>query len=128
MTIFRQREETIVWGHRFRWTAEHPRESDIRHMLFSFDTLGSDALDRLDAISPPPSSHWKCPHESGKGHRDLYALLEEHAQSDDVLRKLWREVTSVPEWVDWEQIERGQRLVYQYNGQILLGVRGKHTF
>ncbi len=54
--------------------------------------------------------------------RDLYALLKEHASSDEVLGKLWNQVSTVPDWVDWDQIARGQRVVYQYHGQMLSGV------
>lgn len=115
-------KEDTVWGHTFTWTDAHPSESDISHLLYSYDELATTALDRLDEIAPPASKVWRCPGAEGPGQRDLYSLLEEHADKDPVLSKLWEEITTVPEWVDWEQIARGQRLLYQYNGQILLGV------
>lgn len=112
----------VVWGYKFNWTADHKTESEIANLRYSYDKLATDALDRLDDISPPKSKSWKCPHGSGEGQRDLYALVQEHATSDELLGKLWNEISTVPEWVDWEQIERGQRIVDQFNGQILLGV------
>lgn len=54
--------------------------------------------------------------------RDLYALLERHSESDQTVGKLWKQVTEVPDWVDWEQIRRGQKFVYQYHAQIQLCV------
>jgi hypothetical protein len=111
-----------IWGHRFRWTAQHQPASDLHCLLYSYDKLANDALDRIDEISPPETKGWKCPHGSGPGQRDLYAILQEHADSDEVLGKLWREVTTVPEWVEWEQIKRGQQVVYQFSSPILLGV------
>ncbi|KAF4979408.1 hypothetical protein FZEAL_4385 [Fusarium zealandicum] len=115
----------LVWGHRFNWTTKHQTAPEIAHLLYSYDKLATDALDRLDDISPPTSKGWKCPHGAGDGQRDLYQLLQEHSGSDEVLGQLWNEASTVPDWVDWEQIERGQRVVYQYNGQILLGLMYK---
>ncbi|KAH8714354.1 hypothetical protein BGZ61DRAFT_530986 [Ilyonectria robusta] len=119
-TVFN--DARLVWGHKFNWTSDHKTESEIANLRYSYDKLATDALDRLDDISPPKSKSWKCPHGSGEGQRDLYALVQEHATSDELLGKLWDEISTVPEWVDWEQIERGQRVVDQFNGQILLGL------
>lgn len=115
----------IAWGYKFKWTSNHLTEDQLSHLLYSYDKLADEALDRIDEISPPKSKSWKCEHGSGEGQRDIYALLKEHADSDEVLGQLWREVSTIPEWVDWDQIHRGQRLVYQFSGQILLGV--SHT-
>lgn|SRR5687767_7100089 len=115
-------DEDIVYGHKFKWTSIHPSEADISHLLYSYDELATTALDRLDEIAPPETKGWRCPHAEGPGQRDLYALLQKHAAEDPVLEKLWEEVTAVPDWVDWEQIARGQRLLYKYSGQVLFGV------
>ncbi|GKU01778.1 latex clearing protein [Fusarium langsethiae] len=111
-----------VWGHRFNWTHNHQTGPEINHLLYSHDKLATDALDRLDYFSPPSSKGWKCPHGSGPGQRDLYELLKKHASSDEILGQLWKEASTVPEWVDWEQIERGQQVVYQFSGQVLFGL------
>jgi hypothetical protein len=34
--------------------------------------------------------------------RDLYVLLRGNANKDPVLEKLWTQVNTVPEWVNWE--------------------------
>ncbi|KAM0349721.1 hypothetical protein ACHAPU_003550 [Fusarium lateritium] len=111
-----------VWGHKFNWTPDHKTAPEIAHLLYSYDKLATDALDRLDYFSPPTSKGWKCPHASGPGQRDLYELLKNHADSDEILGKLWNEASTVPEWVDWEQIQRGQQVVYQFSGQIMFGL------
>jgi hypothetical protein len=112
-------DERILWGHKFTWTPEHSSMAELRPLLYSYDKLATDALDVLDEISPPPTTPATgCP----MSQRDLYALVEEHAEVDETLGKLWREVTTVPDWVDWEQLARGQAIVHQYSGQILLGV------
>jgi hypothetical protein len=54
--------------------------------------------------------------------RDLYGILKEHRESDDLLRQFWNEVTTVPPWGDWEQIQRGQDVFYRYGGACLTGL------
>jgi hypothetical protein len=54
--------------------------------------------------------------------RDLYALLKEHHSSNPKLDQLWREVNTIPEWVDWDQIARGQDVFYRYGGPALTGL------
>ncbi|KAF4123694.1 hypothetical protein GMORB2_6395 [Geosmithia morbida] len=120
-------------GHEFTWTDQHPRIQDIRRLLYTYDTLGSEAMAKIDAISPLPShsgppdpssahnsssSSSKCPFST----RDPYAILEKGAHSDPVLHRLWNEVNTPPDWVDWDQISRGQRVVYRYHGQMMLGL------
>ena len=54
--------------------------------------------------------------------RDLYLLLRDNASTDKVLGALWKEVNTVPEWVDWAQISRGQEVFYRYGGPALTGL------
>lgn len=54
--------------------------------------------------------------------RDLYALLKEHHSSNPKLDQLWEEVNTIPEWVDWDQIARGQDVFYRYGGPALTGL------
>ena len=54
--------------------------------------------------------------------RDLYALLRDNADKDPKLKQLWDEVNTVPEWVDWEQIRRGQDVFYRYGGANFTGL------
>lgn len=62
-----------------------------------------------EATAPPPV-------------RDLYAIFEAHHSSDPILSKLWTEVHTVPDWVDWPQIARGQDVFYRYGGAALTGL------
>jgi hypothetical protein len=39
----------------------------------------------------------------GQGIAGIY-----HAEEDPKLNELWTEINTVPEWVDWDQIQRGQ--------------------
>jgi hypothetical protein len=106
----------------------------------SYDVLGEECLDRLNAISPPPkgtlprnkSLQTESSQTIGTSDekkeappvppRDLYALLVEHHASDPKLGQLWHQINTVPEWVDWAQIERGQDVFYRYGGPALTGL------
>ncbi len=123
-----------AWGYEFDWTPEHFAPEQLHPLKFSYDTLGEECLDRLNAISPPQRS--ALPRRSGKyseekqqkeeqqgeldssapPKRDLYVLLKENADTDEKLGQLWEEVNTIPEWVDWDQIDRGQQIFYRYGG------------
>lgn len=54
--------------------------------------------------------------------RDLYVILQDHKDSDELLQRFWNEVTTVPAWVDWEQIRRGQDVFYRYGAANFTGL------
>lgn len=126
------------WGYIYEWTPEHQTKEQLRPLTFSYDVLGAECLDRLDAISPPRKSK-PAPKASvdndtaekpsqgdgGKGgspRRDLYALLEQHHASDPKLDELWTQIHTVPSWVDWDQIKRGQDVFYRYGGPSIVSL------
>ena len=125
-----------VWNYDFEWTDDHIGVDAKQPMKFSYDKLGEQALERLDIISPPPStssarqaiqnaeaSKKVDPGQSTQPtKRDLYALLRDNAGNDKILASLWEQVNHVPEWVDWEQIERGQKVFYRYAVGALTGL------
>jgi hypothetical protein len=98
-------------------------------MIYTYDELATRCLDRLDnpaclpreANTDPgsPGATETCPRG---GSRDLYELLRERATEDATLRDLWDHVNAVPDWVDWDQIERGQKVFYRYAGPCIVGL------
>lgn len=129
-------EPRTVWGHTFKWTPEHQTKDQMRPLVFNYDVLGSECLDRLDELSPPSRDR---PEEiqgdkpdkatqdgtdkpPARPRRDLYALLEEHHAADPKLSELWTEIHTVPSWVDWDQIQRGQDVFYRYGGPIIVSL------
>lgn len=102
--------------------------------MFSYDKLGDAAYERLNAISssqrPRFESGVQEPALDGNGvspanpapRTDLYALLRDNADNDEVLGTLWTQANAVPNWVDWEQIQRGQEVFYRYGGAALTGL------
>lgn len=63
--------------------------------------------------------------ERGKRKKkDLYALLKENHDKNETLGSLWGEVNRIPEWVNWEEVKRGQDVFYRYAGVALTSVGG----
>lgn len=131
------------YGYTFEWTDEHLSEEKCKPLRYSYDELADKALARLDKISPPapstsPQDTIPPPEPSEKEaqalhgattgaaksrpKRDLFALLRDNATADPVLSELWTQVTTVPDWVDWAQLARGQDVFYRYAGPNLTGL------
>lgn len=122
------------WGYTFQWTVQHLSDEERHRLKFTYDTLADECLDRLDKISPPPSAGLPRNTERnipiGKEgaaspsppKRDLYLLLRQHAAEDQKLGQLWEELHTIPPWVDWQQIERGQEVFYRYGSAALTGL------
>ncbi|KAI9753812.1 MAG: hypothetical protein M4579_004993 [Chaenotheca gracillima] len=124
------------WGYTFQWTPEHCTAEALHPLKYTYDKLAEDCLERIDTISPPEDaslprnqSREHKSSEADKGEtrdpapkRDLYALLRDHAEGDELLSKLWSDINRIPEWVDWDQIQRGQDVFYRYGGPALTGL------
>ncbi|PWY92172.1 hypothetical protein BO70DRAFT_424917 [Aspergillus heteromorphus CBS 117.55] len=109
------------WDYTFEWTDLHQTGEQLRPMMFTYDKLADECLERLEALAPPTNVS-----DAQKGHpdpkapkRDLFALLKAHAHDDPKLGELWAQVNTVPQWVDWQQIKRGQEVFFRYGLPIL---------
>lgn len=110
-------------------------------LKYTYDVLGEQVLDRLNEISPPHrkelprnNSQFSTNAKSDGATqnpekeppkdppRDLYVLLQDNIEKDELLQRFWKEVTTVPEWVDWAQIQRGQDVFYRYGGACFTGL------
>ena len=86
-------------------------------MIHTYDHLADECVEILNGISAGTGSEQ--PFE-----KDLYGLLKAHADEHPKLKRLWNEVNTVPEWVDWEQIQRAQDVFFRYGLPILNVVSG----
>lgn len=114
-----------AWDYEFDWTEEHLTPEQLRPLMFSYDVLATESVDRFDELVPSlplrvqrtkSSRPAECPHS------DFYGILKEHTSSDPTLQRLWDEVNTVPPWVDWAQIERGQKVFYRYAGPSIVSL------
>jgi hypothetical protein len=113
--------EVIQLGHhRFTWTEDHIDEATLQNLQSEYDILGNSTLERLQDI------------QLKTGQKDLFVTLRDNHSSDEILAAFWTETHTVPEWVDWAQIERGQRFFYKHMaanfvGFALQGFMGENT-
>lgn len=118
------------WGYRFEMTPEHWNQQQMDSMKHSFDELGESSYIKLDALkgswsSRVPRTGPKMPASNDKGkweEQDLVTILKKNHVTDPVLRKLWDEIQTVPPWVSWAQVGRGQDVFYRYGGPALTGL------
>jgi hypothetical protein len=137
---FRRSDENTrtCWGYTFQLTPDHLTPAQSHPLKYTYDTLAEECLDVLNELVPPPPATTKSTRSDGnievpsqepkdktpvvKPNRDLYLLLRDNAEKDEKLHQLWTEVNTIPEWVDWDQIARGQDVFYRYGGATLTGL------
>ncbi|KAK2616455.1 hypothetical protein QQS21_000697 [Conoideocrella luteorostrata] len=74
------------WDYSFEWTNEHISSSELECWIWNDGVL----------------------------KRDSYALLQENYESHPKLAELWKQVNTIPNWVNWAQIQRGQEIYWRY--------------
>ncbi|KAI0518416.1 hypothetical protein F5B22DRAFT_599079 [Xylaria bambusicola] len=114
------------WGVRFKWSSKHLTPKQLKPLTYSYDKIATDAVDRLheiaslpDTKTPPPDEETEETAKTNGGKKprwDMYGLMKEYASNDETIGRLWNEVHTIPEWVDWDQIERGQKIFWRYGG------------
>ena len=117
LDLFQWRDKKIhtCWGYSFHLTKDHLNINQMNQMKTSYDVLGDEALKRLKLLLPSNVTN------SVPSH-DLVSTLRDNVNNDSVLNQLWEEVSSVPSWVCWDQISRGQDCFYRYGGPALTGL------
>ncbi|KAJ9381847.1 hypothetical protein DTO063F5_5974 [Paecilomyces variotii] len=105
------------WDHSFRWTELHRSSEELRPLTVSWDKLADECIDIINGMPSGPSDTSKNPCK-----RDIYALLSANVDKNAKLKEFWTEINTVPEWVDWEQIKRGQDVFYRYAIPIIIAL------
>lgn len=121
--LLRPRDENTraKWGYQFQWTENHLTAGQTNPLRFSYDRLGENALERLRLIQNSIAATSDQNAKALKPRLDLYHILQENYNNDKILEQLWKEVNTVPDWVDWEQLARGQEVFYRYAGPGMTG-------
>jgi hypothetical protein len=103
----------------------------MKPLLHKYDETGAHAYDRALEIFNDEQSRLK--KEGGvmtgpPAKPDIYQIVKDNAADDPLLGKLWEHVNTVPTWVDWEQIERGQKVFWRYAMANLIGLGYQSLF
>ncbi|KAG0214789.1 hypothetical protein BGX28_001424 [Mortierella sp. GBA30] len=94
----------VYWDYDIMWTENHLPASRLEPLRSLGDTLADDAMEALHINA---------------GEDALQALLAytarpEHEQSSPAPRELLKQVVTIPDWVDWNQLQRGQQVYWRY--------------
>lgn len=97
------------WGYRFVWTEMHLKGHQLDVLRGSFDQLADACVEVLLQMQLPGE--------------DLYATLTREAKvrKEGAIYQFWTQIHEIPDWADFEQIERGQSVFYRYGGAALTG-------
>lgn len=112
------------WDYTFEWTDLHQTPEQLRPQMFTYDRLVDDCLERLEELAPPkqpvhPESTVPVEGAPKLPKRDLFTLVKHHAKDDPKIAQLWEEINTVPDWVDWDQVKRGQEVFFRYGMPML---------
>ncbi|KAH6607016.1 hypothetical protein Trco_003329 [Trichoderma cornu-damae] len=110
-----------IGNYSFQWTDTHLPREETDPLRFDYDELGSKAVKKLQQMAREKSRGAAADASYCLGAFDMYAALRDHHAEDETLDQLWREAHTVPDWVDWTQIERGQKFFYRYAPANLMG-------
>ncbi|KAB8263683.1 hypothetical protein BDV32DRAFT_119013 [Aspergillus pseudonomiae] len=103
------RIEYHYWDYSFEWTDQHRPASEFESWIYACDSLADECNQILNELPAPPSD------EGGNiSKRDRFALLMGNREKHPKLEELWTQINTVPEWVDWAQIQRGQEVYWRY--------------
>jgi hypothetical protein len=100
-------QEVVCCDYKIKWTSQHQSAEELRGLTYTYDEVATQALDELYKIGSPAEEKYGL---------DYYKLLKTNATNGGKIEELWNQVNTVPSWVDWDQIERGQKVYFRYAG------------
>lgn len=114
------RDMRRCWNYDFRWTPEHLTQEQMQPLRHTMDNLASDCIEPLARLASDGKTL-----ENSKPNLmklDMYALLRDNYEKHEALTRLWEQTNIIPDWVDWAQIERGQKVYYRYGHSMGIAV------
>lgn len=102
-----------VGNYSFHWTKDHIPKEKSDPLRFEHDELGAATVNKIQEIHQREQEARKQRGDQ-PAKLDMYATLQANHPHDETLSKFWTQVNTVPSWVDWAQLERGQRFFYRY--------------
>jgi ribosomal protein S28E/S33 len=107
-------------NYQFEWTDLHLPREKTDPLRYEYDELGGKVVEKLQEIAKKQKEQ-EARDGRNRAKTDLYALLSDNHKNDETLTEFWNEVHNVPGWVDWAQLERGQKFFYRYAPANLMG-------
>ncbi|PWY66680.1 hypothetical protein BO83DRAFT_319745 [Aspergillus eucalypticola CBS 122712] len=108
------------WDHTFAWSPLHQTREQLRSKMHTYDRLGDECIDQINEIGRQVVNQDRQNDPDRKlPDLDVYIMLKDHAKDDSKLSEFWAQVNTVPDWVDWQQIKRGQEVFFRYGLPIL---------
>ncbi|KAJ8603459.1 hypothetical protein MRB53_042156 [Persea americana] len=100
-----------LWDHEFQWTSSHQLPQELAPLRHACDDLADQCLQELEI----------------KLGVDAYEHLREKVTGLDKEKyprslEFWKQLHTLPEFVDFEQIRRGQDVFFRYIGAALTGL------
>jgi hypothetical protein len=97
-----------VGNYSFHWTKEHTTKEKTDPLRFEHDELGAATVNIIQKIHQRKQEAQKQRGEQIE-RLDMFATLKANRHHNETLEEFWTQVNTVPDWVNWEQLERGQR-------------------
>lgn len=113
------------WNYDFRWTPEHLTQEQMQPLRHMMDNLASDCIEPLAKLASDDKTLGDSKADLMK--LDMYALLRDNHDKHEALTRLWGQINTIPDWVDWAQIERGQKVYYRYGHSMGIAVGDTYT-
>ena len=96
-----------VGNYSFHWTREHLPKEKTDPLRFEHDELGAATVNIIQKIHQREQEAHKQRGEQIE-QLDMFATLKANQHHNETLKEFWTQVNTVPDWVNWEQLERGQ--------------------
>ncbi|KAJ3369371.1 hypothetical protein GGF31_005275 [Allomyces arbusculus] len=110
-----------ILGSAVAWSNTHPRLEDLEALRMTSDDIADAALDALLTVQSSETA--VSMHDLATALRDANTALDAGDTTNPythlvpmhqaALRAMWAQVTTVPDWVDWDQIADGQSFFWQ---------------
>ncbi|KIW08046.1 uncharacterized protein PV09_00991 [Verruconis gallopava] len=128
-------EAMDVYGEKFVWTSEHMLRKELDPLMFTYDELAANAYECALQLFNEEQEKLKA-EEGGEANKkpkrpvkpDIFQIVKDNAATQPALGKLWEHVNTVPDWVDWNQLGRAQKVFYRYGVANLMSLGYQSLF
>ena len=99
---FEPGQRIVFWDYDIMWTENHISASRLEPLRMIGDALADNALEALKIQ----------PGEDAVAALKAYVARPESEQESPAPKLLMDQLMTIPDWVDWEQVRRGQKVYW----------------